>query len=308
LSEGGEGEGGGADGEFVVNRILIGGCSRSGTTFLQGLLANHPKILTFPETGVFLKALGMRGRVLPWARLGLTLGKERKALRRLLRHLGRTLDEVPSIPSRRLLLGPALRDVADFFDAVARGAGKEIWLEKTPRHVLHAARIRRMVPDSLFIHLIRDGRDVVASIVDRALRFPGKFPRQADPSYGIRQWNRSLRATQLAMREPGHVVVFYQSLSEHPEATLRALCDVIGIEFNERMLVRSPEREFVTREEGWKASPPGPIGPSPSKFAHLFDETTQAEIDLELETGFFETVEERLSGTPGKIWVSGAES
>ena len=53
---------------------------------------------------------------------------------------------------------------------------------------------------------------------------------------------------------------------------------------------------------------PGPIGPSPSKFAHLFDETTQAEIGLELETGFFEEVEERLSGTPGRIWVSGAES
>jgi hypothetical protein len=291
-----------------VNRILIGGCSRSGTTFLQGLLANHPKILTFPETGVFLKALGMRGRVLPWALMGLTLGKERKALKRLLNHLGRTLDEVPPIPSRRVLLGPAFLDVAEFFDAVARGAGKEIWLEKTPRHVLHASRIIRMVPDSLFIHIIRDGRDVVASIVDRARRFPGKFPRQADPAYGIRQWNRSLDATEFAMREPGHVTVLYKSLSEHPEETLRALCDVIGIEFTETMLVRSPEREFVTQEEDWKASPPGPIRPSPSKFAQLFDETTQAEIDIELETGFFEEVRETLSGTPGKIWISGAES
>lgn len=292
----------------MKHRILIGGCSRSGTTFLQGLLANHPKILTFPETGVFLKALGMRGRVLPWAHLGLTLGKERTALKRLLNHLGRTLDEVPPIPSRRILLGPALHDVADFFDAVARGAGKEIWLEKTPRHVLHAARIRRMVPDSLFIHMIRDGRDVVASIVDRARRFPGKFPRQADPTYGIRQWNQSLRATELAMIEPGHVVVLYDSLSEHPEETLRALCDVIGIEFGERMLLSSPERDFVTPEEGWKASPSGPIRPSPSKFTQLFDETTQAEINVELEMDFFEEVTERLSETPDKIWVSGAES
>jgi len=288
----------------MKHRLLIGGCSRSGTTFLQGLLANHPRILTFPETGVFLKALGMRGRVLPWAQVGLTVGKERKALKRILNQMGRTLGEVPPLPPRRLLLGPALLDVADFLDAVARGVGKEIWLEKTPRHVLHAARIRRMIPDSLFIHMIRDGRDVVASIVDRARRFPGKFPRQADPTYGIRQWNRSLRATELAMKEPGHVVVLYDSLSEHPEETLRALCVVIGIEFGERMLLSSPERDFVTAEEGWKASPSGPIRPSPSKFTQLFDETTQAEISVELEMDFFEEVTARLSDTPGKIWVS----
>ena len=45
-------------------------------------------------------------------------------------------------------------------------------------------------------------------------------------------------------------MVFYQSLSEHPEETLRALCDVIGIEFSERMLVRSREREFVLKATG----------------------------------------------------------
>jgi hypothetical protein len=76
----------------MTHRILIGGCSRSGTTFLQGLLARHPRIFTFPETGVFLKALGMRGTLLPWARIGLTLGKERKALAKL---LDRVAQELP---------------------------------------------------------------------------------------------------------------------------------------------------------------------------------------------------------------------
>ena len=289
----------------MKRRILLGGCSRSGTTFLQGLLANHSRILTFPETGVFLKALGMRGRLLPWAALGLTVGKERKALRRLLHHLGRTLDEIPPIPPRRFFVRRSFQDIANFFDAVAKAARKEIWLEKTPRHVLHAARIKRLVPDSLFIHIVRDGPDVVASMVDRARRYPGEFPRQEDPAYGIRQWNQSMRATEAAMREPGHVVVLYRTLSEHPEETLRALCGIMEIEFEERMLIREKERAFVTEGEDWKTTIPGPIRPATSKFPELFDETTQARIIGALETGFFEKVEERLSDTPDRIWVSG---
>jgi len=289
-----------------VTRILIGGCSRSGTTFLQSLLANHSRILTFPETGIFLKALGMRGRLLPWAHLGLTLGKERKALMRLLDQMGP--GEHPPLPPRRFLLSRSFEDTADFLDGLARAAGKDIWLEKTPRHVLHAARIGRMVPNSLFIHMVREGRDVVASIVDRARKFPGEFSRQADPAYGIRQWNQSMRATELAMEEPGHVVVLYRALSKHPEGTLRALCGVIGIEFEEGMLARSGERGFVTAKEGWKTSLPGPIRPAISKFPHLFDEATQARINEGLKMGFFEKVRERLSDTPGSIWVSDAES
>jgi hypothetical protein len=197
----------------MTHRILLGGCSRSGTTFLQGLLAKHPHIFTFPETGVFLKALGMRGTLLPWAHLGLTLGKERKALAKLLDRVGDEVPTPPPLPPRRFRMGPSLKGVAEFLDELARAAGKDIWLEKTPRHVLHAARIRALVPDSAFIHILRDGRDVVASMVDRARKFPEEFSRQSDPSYGIRQWNQSLRATEVAMNDPGHILVLYESLA-----------------------------------------------------------------------------------------------
>jgi hypothetical protein len=292
-------------GVLPVTRLLLGGCSRSGTTFLQELLANHSRILTFPETGVFLKALGMRGTVLPWARLGLTLGKERGALGKLLDQVGQLFPDPPSLPPRRFLQQRSFPEVAGFFDELAARAGKDIWLEKTPRHVLHAARIRRLVPGSLFIHILREGRDVVASIVDRARRFPEEFRRQADPGYGIRQWNRSLRATERAMREPGHVVVLYESLSTEPEATLKALCGAIGIAFEEGMLHRREERTFVAEKEGWKRTLSGPIRPAPSKFETVFDTSERARVNEGLHRGFFDRVKEKLAGTPGGIWISG---
>ncbi len=289
----------------IHRRILVGGCSRSGTTFLQRLLAGHSRIQTFPETGVFLRALGMRGRVLPWARLGLTIGKERKALVRLRGQMDLDLSTAPPLPPRRVLLSSSVRDIVMFLDALAQGAGKDLWLEKTPRHVLHASRILRLVPGSVFLHILRDGRDVVASIVDRARKYPGQFPRQDDPAYGIRQWNRSVEATRRAMGESGHVVIRYETLAEHPEETLRALADHLGIEFEAGMLGPGTPEGFVLREEAWKKPLDGPIRPAPSKFDSLFDEATRTRINEGLKLGFLEYVSERLTSSSARIWVSG---
>lgn len=290
-----------------MKRVFIGGCSRSGTTLLQELLANHSDILTFPETGVFLKALGMRGRVLPWVFLGLTLGKERNALSRLVKEMSLPGNTHPPLPPRRLLLRRSVGDVVEFLDQLAMDRGKSVWLEKTPRHVLHASRIQEMVSGSVFIHMVRDGRDVVASIVDRARQFPESFRRQEDPAYGIRQWNRSMAATRMAMRTPGHVVVLYEELARHPRNTLRSLCRVLGLKFQEDMLRRNESREFITEREGWKERLEGPIRPAESKFTRLFDEDARRRIEEGLDMAFFREIRDRIDGEPGSVWVSGPE-
>ena len=289
-------------------RLFIGGCSRSGTTFLQRFLAGHSRVHTFPETGVFLRALGMRGRVLPWARIGLTLGKERKSLQRLLETVGGGEDvggrNGPSVPPRRLFLKDSVRDIVAFLDALAQGKDRDVWVEKTPRHVLHATRIQTLVPSSRFLHMVRDGRDVVASIVDRARKFPDRFGRQADPAYGIAQWNRSMRATEAAMRRPGHHVIHYHALASRPRESLEALCASIGIDFEEEMLQEQDGSNFILQDEAWKKRLTGPIQPSASKFKNLFDERTRYRINEGLDQGFFREIEMRVQGNAGGIWSS----
>lgn len=287
----------------VFPRLLVMGCSRSGTTLLQSLLANHSRIFTFPETGVFLRAFGMRGGLLPWVSLGLTAGKERKALGALATSLSGEPGEVqlPPLPHGRLSLAGSISDVVAYFDGLAKAHGKDIWLEKTPRHVLHADRIRKSVPNSLCIHMVRNGSDVVASIVDRAERYPDRFPRQGDPSYGIRQWNRSLRATVEALKGPGHVVVFYDTLVSDTEATLQALCGVIGIDFQEGMSAPGDPTPFIHPEEGWKSQVTGAVRPASSKFDTLFDPETQAQILGRLEMEEFEKLNNARAGSPGGL-------
>jgi hypothetical protein len=215
-------------------------------------------------------------------------------------------DPLPPLPPRRLLLRTSAADVTAFLDALTLRAGRDVWVEKTPRHVLHASRIRKLVPDSRFIHMIRSGPAVVASIVDRARKHPERFRGQEDPGYGIRQWNRSVRATLSAMAEPGHLVVRYRELASRPEETLRALCRPLGLTFEAGMLDPGEgSSHFVLREEAWKAPRGGPIRPAASKFQDLFDEKTRKRIEGRLDTPAFDAIVRRLESAPGRVWVSG---
>jgi hypothetical protein len=256
------------------------------------MLANHSRLHTFPETGVFLKALGMRGRELPWTRLGLTLGKERKALARLRDQSELTGSRLPPLPPRRFRLRQSIDEVVAFLDRMANAHGSEGWVEKTPRHVLHARRIQELIPESLCIHVVRDGRDVVGSIVDRARRFPERFPGQENPKYGIHQWNRSLEATRQVAGKPGHLVVMYEKLVEDPEATLVALCQALGLPYEAEMLARGETSSFVQAQEGWKSKVSGPIQASASKFPEVFDSPTQRWIEERLDMDSYTQLEE----------------
>jgi hypothetical protein len=292
----------------IRRRLFVMGCSRSGTTLLQRMLAAHSRIHTFPETGVFLKALGMRGRELPWTRLGLTLGKERKALAALRRHSDLPPERFPALPPRRWRLDRSVADVVGFLDELARAHGADHWLEKTPRHVLHAARIQELVPDAFCIHVVRDGRDVVASIVDRARRFPDRFRRQEAAEYGIRQWNRSLRATQAVMGKPGHLVVIYEALVQDPEETLRTICDLLELPYEPAMLDTPEEAGFVRAQEAWKADVSAPVRAAASKFPQVFDDAAQRRIEEQLRMASFHELRERAaSHAPASLWAPWAE-
>src|SRR5690606_33444432 len=50
--------------------------------------------------------------------------------------------------------------------AVAARQGKPRWLEKTPGNIAHVDRIWSAWPDAQVLHIVRDPRDVYASLVE----------------------------------------------------------------------------------------------------------------------------------------------
>lgn len=252
----------------ITARLFIVGCSRSGTTLLQGMLANHPDVYTFPETGVFLGLRGRR-RTLPWAYINVNLTRRWKALKALERQLEQTrLREWTR--GRCWRQDRAAADALAVFDRLAIGAGKSTWLEKTPRHFLHADWIARNVPGAHVIHLVRDGRDVVASLVDRARKYPDRFGRQAEAAYGIRLWNRAIRRTARLATRRGHTVVSYEDLVARPGQVMPELCACTGLTFREDLLAPSRDSRHIRAGEAWKARSVEAISSPENKFDCLF--------------------------------------
>ncbi len=110
-------------------------------------------------------------------------------------------------------------------EAVA--ARRPILVEKTPRHVLQIPRIRRLVPGARFILMVRDGRDVAASV---AKRHGGDF------EYGFRRWVDDNKKLHAELGKPDVMLLRYEDLVVAPELQLERVCKFLGVKFRPQML------------------------------------------------------------------------
>ena len=203
---------------------------RSGSTLLRLMLDSHPRLAMTPET--HLNALFLRG-----TEHTATADKRRTVFDALLGsqrwldfHLSadvlwRELARLDADCS----LGDALRT---FYRVYARQQGKSRYGDKNPGYVRLMLAIAKVLPESHFIHIIRDGRDVASSM--RSLWFgPGDDIRAI-----ARDWVDALtRARQAAKDLPGrYTEVHYEQLVSDPEPTLRKLAAILDLEFDGAML------------------------------------------------------------------------
>jgi hypothetical protein len=185
--------------------IFIVGCQRSGTTLLRLMLDSHPRISCGPETR-FLEDLAKVTEE-NWTRLA---------------HYG--------YPQQYWL-----NAVARFFGTIqsdyARSRGKARWADKTPRYALSLDFIDRLYPRCQVVHVVRDGRDVVASHRHRfgyaaAMKAAEKWPRYV----------QAARAAGEKMMPGRYHELRYENLVADPEGTMRALLEFLGEEWDDAVL------------------------------------------------------------------------
>ena len=61
----------------------------------------------------------------------------------------------------------ARRFMRDFISSQNDHAGQKYWVETTPLNIAQARRILQLFPDALFINMVRDPRDVIASLLTK---------------------------------------------------------------------------------------------------------------------------------------------
>lgn len=175
--------------------FFIVGAARSGTTLLRVLLDSHPRISVGPETNVlhhWIQAVAD----------------------------AKTLHSYPYLDDELLAYPAAALELLHRRYMAERG--KVRWGEKTPNYTVVIDEIMRVWPDALFVHCIRDGRDVVCSMMDR-------WGWRAAPA--ARQWRQRVESTleQVEKLPPNRrLEVRYEDLVMATEPVVRRVLDFLG--------------------------------------------------------------------------------
>ena len=231
--------------EEINKPIFVVGSPRSGTSILAWCLGHHPNIFPVPESnwmGDFaanvavahqigsargslsiLSAMEIRNDEL-FATFGASINDLVLCHRK---DLERTRET-----SKELKIDPC------WLEAASTSAGpKQRWVDGTPGYSLHICGLRKLFPQARFVHLFRDVRPVVRSMINFH-RVAG-FHLVANEEEGYRYWVRTVRACLLAERAYGPNIVRrirYADLIEKPEPTMRSLLDFLGEPYTAKCL------------------------------------------------------------------------
>jgi hypothetical protein len=108
---------------------------------------------------------------------------------------------------------------------IARSQNVARWVLYDPDNLLYIPRIRADIPEALFVHIIRDGRDVALSLSKMGGFKPLPWNRAAGLLPTALYWEWMVRrGRQHGLRIPGdYVEVRYEELVSDPRATVRKL-------------------------------------------------------------------------------------
>ncbi len=214
--------------------VFVVGMNRSGTTLLRMMLDAHPELTIPPETHFvpdLIKAVREPGATPEDALAAMKSAREWGDFGFTDEQMLARLRGLP-----KLRPGPAVRT---FYEAYMEQQGKPRWGEKTPTYVQKMRLIQRALPEARFVHVIRDGRDVALSVLDRTVR---------DLSAGdvARRWRKKiLKAREDAPQLEHYTEIRYEDLILDTEPVLRRVAEFIDLPWDEAMLSyheRSGER------------------------------------------------------------------
>jgi hypothetical protein len=135
------------------------------------------------------------------------------------------VQELHDMPQHKQSLA-ALIDTEYRYHASLNDQDPERWGDKAPGNVFHAEAISEVFPGAKFIHLLRDGVDVVSSWIRYA-------PYTDDLEGAIQKWRWSVRLARefLDAHPEKGIEVRYEDLVRDPEREMRTICDFLGLSF-----------------------------------------------------------------------------
>lgn len=208
--------------------IFIGGFPRSGTTLMRAMLDAHPDIRCGQET-----------RVIP----------------KILLHIPRMLNMFSKVENTRREEAGVTQELLDsavaalIAEIIAKhGDPAPRLCNKDPLTFRNLSYLARLFPKSKFVFMVRDGRAVLNSIIDRKIGIRGMYsPRNNenyDPEGLLRAWNVAVSNMNEQCEQLGQVRCLripYEHLVLFPSASMKIVLEFVEVAWNDVVLHHQTE-------------------------------------------------------------------
>jgi hypothetical protein len=193
----------------------------------------------------------------------------------LLANFGRTINDL--IISHRLDLEKtraAIPSLPEFMRRSLSGA-RTRWVDGTPEYSLHIYALKKLFPEAVFIHVLRDVRDVVRSMLNLHRLAGIQLVANEEEAYGY--WLRTVKTCIQAEQAYGSNVVRrlpYNALIDHPESAIRSILDLVGEPFCAQCL--EPLKCQINSSD----VPPDFVAEDPATDRRIVEEATNLYAEL----------------------------
>jgi hypothetical protein len=250
------------------------GSGRSGTTLLRTIFDAHPQLAVAHEPQFMGTVARQRKRLE-------TNGFDVEAFSAVIngnpnyRRLDLDADEVNAAlaQTRPENAADAVRAV---FGVYSRREGKPLYADKTPGYVIQIGELARMFPETCFVHLVRDGRDVALSYLERSWG-PSTIGESA--LYWRSRVGRG-RTAGAAIGPDRYMEVRYEDLVSEPEMEVRRVCSFLSLPFAPEMLQYHESAQHLITKSHEPAAFTSLLLPPTSGMRHWKSEMDERDVAL----------------------------
>ena len=215
--------------------IFIVGCERSGTTVIRLILHTHPNIAIPPQTKILKKLYKRRfifrdlskkqnrSRIAEYVLTNydkktklVDLGVDPQSIHQKIQSSGNSIGAIGAI----------------IFQEYAKKHHKLRWGDKRPYYIKYLRQLLQLFPDAQIIHIVRDPRDVVASL----LSMPWW---KKDLISSILNWKEAIHKGSIMKKQLSSDQYFelrYEDFIDNPEQWVKQICRFLNEDYYPHML------------------------------------------------------------------------
>jgi hypothetical protein len=231
--------------------VIIGCCGSSGSTLLATILTNHSEVFCGPELSLFSKKelyenyKVVKRSFTKWFKAGLVSPGPTTDSRFMSDYDQCHLSE--EFLREAISKSDNIREWAhEVFDKTLLVEQKSVFVEKTPTNCYCFNEYLNSFPSGKVIHIVRDGRDVVCSLLKRGYRYYSAIAR----------WLCDVSAGITCSEDARYIQVKYENLVLNPENEIERICCHIGVQYESDMLRRNVSANRKKPQIGsWASSP-----------------------------------------------------